>query len=504
MKQRILLLTIIGMLAIVSCRKDVPVAQPGHGSSNYFTLEVKQLPGVTNEGKPFSAVVTVINENNQEVIKNRKLALDYYGTYKTGRILLPSGKYRVSAFIIRNNNDLVLFATPHLGSVRASSITKPLYVSVNLPAPNDQNISMEVASVAANDRAEDFGYPAGSFGEAPAEPISGYYRIRVRTSIQIGDVLYDSIPSLLKLTTWDKQNAVTISSKELQPGTNEILLPRLANKYNLLIERWGYAENQVIDPALIDTIGTYEFKGLMAPRKLSGELTYRVVNGTDKAESKSAYFYNFDNTLDAVFHYQKKADGTPYLAYVDHFKYSNGKLESITQTNDQKMETMSTNFIRDIHGEPINLVHTTDAGVTTLGAVNYRTIPGGRDIQVRYQYSHNTNVMNYNMRFGGGNMIESAAASSNYSSEIGTYQYDFNINPYAVIRLEDLLFTHSSKNNRTAQYVQYTGSIPNAVIYSFDYTYDQFGYPTQVIKKYRSPKSNEHLYTTKTIYTYYE
>jgi hypothetical protein len=106
------------------------------------------------------------------------------------------------------------------------------------------------------------------------------------------------------------------------------------------------------------------------------------------------------------------------------------------------------------------------------------------------------------MSFRGGNMTESSAVTSNNNTELGRYDYDFNINPYVHMDWPNLFLSNSNKNNMTTQYKEYHGSYPTADPYRFNYTYDADGYPTQVIKHFKSPITGNYLFSTKTVFIY--
>ena len=503
MKSIIKLLTLLSVFIYYSCGKEPAMNQPQPQSSNYFRVEIKDLPGSNTIMQQSYVLLSVMNEQNEEVLKNRKLILSHDGSsYKTARLLLGAGRYRVTSLMIRNNNDSLMYAAPRTNSVRAAEVINPLYLAFNLPSKNDLMLPVEVASVQHGDQPSHFGYADGSFGVPSESPNSEYFKVGVRIKLTIGDIVYDSIPSTLKITIWDKQNQEKLVYKELSPGMNDVLLPRLANKYSLLIEKWGYAEQKFIDPATINANTSYEFNGVMESRILRSEITYRVIDGTDKAETKTLYLYNPEKKIHQVLHYKKKNDGTPYLAFTDDYRYNGAQLENIRRKDETGTETESTLFIRNAEGQPQAITQSTNSGITTSALVNYYSAEGFTGIHVNYKYSHHSNMLDYDMRFAAGNMSESAAMRANTTAEMGTYQYDQNINPYAVMHLDDLFFSNVSKNNRVAQYKQYTGSMPEADVYEYQYTYDQFGYPKQVIKKYKSPLLNQHSFTTKTIYNY--
>src|SRR5215203_5261086 len=127
MKHITRLLILLFVLIQLSCGKEPTIIQPQHPASNHLQVEIKELPGIDTILKLSYVLLSVINEENDEVIKDRTLALTYNGSYKTEKLFLPGGKYRVSSLLIRNNYDSLMYAAPHVNSVRASEIVNPLH-----------------------------------------------------------------------------------------------------------------------------------------------------------------------------------------------------------------------------------------------------------------------------------------------------------------------------------------------------------------------------------------
>ena len=105
------------------------------------------------------------------------------------------------------------------------------------------------------------------------------------------------------------------------------------------------------------------------------------------------------------------------------------------------------------------------------------------------------------MKIKGGNKFEDSATSLN-GGESGTYQYDFNINPYAHMNIPNIYLSNLSKNNLVAQEKSYSGAIPSSEPYKFEYQYSEDGYPTELVKNFKNYLTGEHLFKIKTIYTY--
>jgi hypothetical protein len=120
---------------------------------------------------------------------------------------------------------------------------------------------------------------------------------------------------------------------------------------------------------------------------------------------------------------------------------------------------------------------------------------------IDYLFS-NGHAMEYKMKIRGGNKVEDAAITSTGGTEGGTYSYDFNINPFAHMNMPNIYLSNLSRNNLVSQQKGFGGNIPSGVPYKWTYQYDTEGYPVEVVRSYKSHVTGEHLYTTKTVYTY--
>jgi hypothetical protein len=133
-------------------------------------------------------------------------------------------------------------------------------------------------------------------------------------------------------------------------------------------------------------------------------------------------------------------------------------------------------------------------------SVEYSYPSGYARINFDYVFA-NGREMEYTLKIKAGNKIEDSDLSIS-GGESGTYRYDFNINPYAHINLPNIYLSNLSKNNLVDQQKNYSGSIPSAEPYKFEYTYDEEGYPKELLKSFKNYSSGEHLSKIKTVYTY--
>ena len=514
MKQKFFLLIIVltAFIALFpSCRK--PATEPGNGGGNppvdtstvrNFQFVLDSLPGEANVIQNLSAVVSLVNTQNDPVIVDKTVQLTHNGKYVAAGFSLPKGQYKLNKLIIFQGNT-VKFAAPFAGSEKANLVTSPLSLSFALLERNVKSVTVQVARVNAGDKAVQFGYPAGTFGNSPADP--AYLRIRVQPLIRIGEVVYDSIPVNLTLVTWDSNGQPTSQEHLLTPGTNELLLSASATKYQFKISKWGTYDEMTLTRNQMQEGILYSLGGSRQAKKLKEELTYRLVGNAYVAETKTEYQYDGSSKVTQILHYRKGDYGTPYVAMTDKFTYGNGKVQTKTRYNEKNELTETTTFQYDNEGRMRQGIM---QGVATGLTVNvaYSSLSGSTGISGRYlinanyQYTHYTHTTNYKMTMQGGNMYQTQIAHSNGATEDGQLQFDYYINPFVHLNLPDVYFTNPSKHNIIGQQKTYAVLFPSSEPYQFNYVYDNDGFPIELITKYKNYFSQEHVATIKTVYRY--
>lgn len=503
---------ILFLLFILSaCSKDdiikIPIPEHGGGTPPPV-VEQGSVSFMTNAdltGQPYHtsnlrAVVTIVNEKGQEVVEDKILSISLPNPVKTGSIQLPEGNYRLSSFRMEYGSVQTHFAAPIAGSVKASMVQHPLSFSFKVQKNSNNEIAVEVLRVQAGENPQQYGYPSGAFdyGQEDANP---YLKVKLRAIMQIGEVIYDSIPAALTITTWSNNGEMTTTYSHLNAGINEVPVLKAAAKYKFTVSKWGTTDEMTLDRNNVDNVTVYTLGGSKAAKKLKSERVYKQVNGVDVPESKTDYFYEAAGKLSRIDYWLKKKDNSSYLAMVDEFEYAFGKVARIVRTNKEDRSVMTvTSFSYDNSGK-ITGISQNDNGVQTNASVEYFHYER-KEVKIHYTYPGQSNDMNYYMSFRGGNMVESSAVTSNNNTELGRYDYDFGINPYVHMDWPNLFLSNGNKNNLTTQYKEYHGSYPTADPYSFNYTYDADGYPTQLIKNFKSPITGNYLFSTKTVFIY--
>lgn len=499
------------LLILSACSKEKLVPPPTHDNGGEpippvaekamlrFTMNV-DLTGQPYHTSNLRAVVTIVNDKGQEVAKDKLLFLNLPNTVQTESIELPVGNYKLTSLRMEYGSAHTHFVAPVTGSSKASLVQHPLAMDFKVEKNSDNSISVEVLRVQQGEKPQLYGYPSGAFdyGQEDANP---YMKVKVKAIMRIGNIVYDSIPASLRVTTWNDRGEMTTTYGHLNAGINEVQVLKAAVKYEFMVSKWGTNDAMIVKKEELDLNTIYTLGGSKDAKKLKSERVYKQVNGVDVPESKTDYFYEAGGMLSRIEYWLKRKDNSTYLAMTDEFEYANGRATRIVRTDKETRSVMTTTSFTYDNAGKVTSIAQNDDGFQTNATVEY-FYTATPQIKIHYAYPSRTFDMNYYMTLRGGNMIESSAATSHNNTETGRYSYDFNINPYVHMKWPNLFLSNNSLNNITSQQKQYFGSYPTADPYSFQYTYDADGYPTQVIKNFKSPVSGSFLFSTKTVFIY--
>lgn len=497
------------LFVLSACKKTPdpvtpPPVKPGPGQTFQFQLVFDALPGMVNQ--PISNLFVrfdVLNEQNEPVLSNKKLAVLFDGKFKAETVQLPAGSYKINKLIVESGTGNVLYATPVAQSAKAAAVAKPLTYNFTLPQAAVKIIPAEVLNVNTGDKATDFGYPADAFcSQNPGE--GNALSIRIKTIVTVGAIDYDYITSSLTYRYWDANQQMNMRIISLAAGENTVALNAAAVKHEFIVSKWGEDYKLELKKEDVRPDSLYIFGGKKQAKKLVSELVYRLEPTGYKAESKNYYMYNERQQLHRIESYLKRPQtGQPFLATVDMLEYQNGKVSLIKRFDENSVQTGNTSFSYDAAGR-IRTVKELNAGVETTAEASYIETPGEgiTEVGVNYSYSHTSLRMTHIQQFIRGNTASSQTSTSNGSYEAFINMHDAQINPYAHMGWPNLFFSNLSKNNLINQSATFSGNYPVVIAYSYEYKYDREGYPTELVKKYRTYLTGEHAFTTKTVFSY--
>ncbi|HYH14934.1 MAG TPA: hypothetical protein VD794_06935 [Flavisolibacter sp.] len=348
--------------------------------------------------------------------------------------------------------------------------------------------------------------PTTPVNPRPTDPMpntpAATFMIKVKATIEVGEIMYDSIPASLQVTSWDSTNTAHQKQIELNPGANVLELPKAHVRYQLKLSKWGVTDEMTFTKDQINEGTLIGLGGKKAARKLKLTEKFLWVEGAYRPNGKSVYQYTANGNLQQVDYFQKLPQFSELqLTVRDKYEYSGNLLNKVNRYDGTGAFTGFTAFIYNAQGTQIVNIHEKTYDRDTYASVSYSYPTGAGVINIDYLFS-NGQAMEYEMTFKGGNKVQDVARSSTGAGEGGTYVYDFNINPFAHLNMPTLNLSNLSKNNLVGQQKGFSGSIPSAVPYEYTYSYDSEGYPKEVVTSYKSGGSGEYLYKVKTVFHY--
>lgn len=515
MKKNLLFITGFILVLLMACKKDPiptkPIDPPPVDTTTLrsYRFVFTNLPGQQVPIHGLSAVVTVLNDRNEKVLDNKYITIPYDGKYSSEEMKLVKGNYTITKMIIVKSDSTALFATPIRGSNKAAMVGNPLSVPFTLNEKLVKELTTDLLAIGTQDKATDFGYPEGSFGkggndEQPIHDLS----IIVHPMIKVGNIIYDSIPVTLVLRSYFANNNVDYRPMPLSAGKHAILLPKDAVRYELSVSKWGTTDQIVLMKNDVVENSVYTIGGEATAKKIKNVITSKIINGVSKPESKADYEYHADGKLKQIIYYGKRDDMSTYQSGKEEFDYTNGQISETRVFNEFGALKSTTKFQYNNEGKVIKMEEV-DGAVRTTADVGYVALEGETGISKdhRIGITYNSTSYYYTMTFNkmvhGGVVINDVLATTHGDYQEGYYNYDFNINPYAILEIPNMLFSNYSKHNLVAQSRTYANAFPSVIPYDFSYSYNDNGFAKESLVKYKSYFTQAEAYTIRTVFEYF-
>ena len=324
----------------------------------------------------------------------------------------------------------------------------------------------------------------------PAE--GGHFTVKLKAAITVGDVVYDSIPATFTITSWDANGVQHQKDTTLQAGAQDIQLPKAHSRYAFSVNKWGVQDQLVLNMADVIEGRTYTLGGSKAAKKLQSVTQYAFVNGAFVPSQRQVFAYDVQGRIKHIDQYGANEQGVLSLSSRDEFVYDGNKLR-VENVNIGGNRTVWFHhaYTFDAQGRAIQ----SEYRYITEHHIYTNQYNGNGITMLIGEGANNPNGSRIALKFAGGNRVEEKTIIPNYTNTIKSLTYDFNINPYAVIKMPSLHFELSSKNNVLTE--AWEGHDANRN----EYSYDAEGYVTEVITKGRN-NNGGYVNTGKTVYAY--
>lgn len=323
-------------------------------------------------------------------------------------------------------------------------------------------------------------------------PTESSFSVRVKAVLKVGDVVYDSIPAMFTITTWDADGVAHAKDTLMNPGEQLIYLPKTAVRYSLKLNKWGISDEKLLNKSEVVEGALYQLGGQKGVKKLQSVTEYSFINGAFAISAKQDFIYDNQGQINEIHAYSPDPNtGVLRSGSSDVFLYGSNQLWVNNISKSDGTIFSHTAFTFDAQGR---IIHSKYEYLTQKEAYTIQYTSEGI-LMLRGQNATDPNGSRIALRFAGGNRVEEKTIFPNLSTTVKNFRYDFNINPYVVIKMPSLYFEHSSKNNVAAE--GWDGS--DQLIH--EYTYDVDGYVTEVITKTRN-NSGQFVNYTRTVYTY--
>lgn len=339
--------------------------------------------------------------------------------------------------------------------------------------------------------------------EESLAPINGgVVLIKADVKIEVGGILYENLDAHLKVSGYNFSNTMQwtkeydfigpIDTLEVQNGFHHYTIE--------LVDKWGVndiqseiAANEIWDgradgPHPV----TYVVGGSTEARRLSMSVNSIEVDipGTGivyQPESRASYVYNGDGRLESIHHEIYNTQSSQFEENsIQVFTYEGAVVSKIVTTLNGQLYS-EDQYSYGVENKITETLYFNNGLVGTQTSTRYDGADSLRSsVKVNYNYS-NGNSFLYEFEVLYKNIVSDKTTQSGQVCNQGNYTYDKNINPFRHLGYLDFAYQNWSANNKLKENVNYQAcSFPGIIPDSYDYTYNQYGYPVKKIATYKS------------------
>ncbi|WP_424963649.1 hypothetical protein [Ekhidna sp.] len=183
-----------------------------------------------SSASPANVVITIEDNTGEEIYSLEKMPLiEFSGSYVTDPLTLSPGSYKVTEFLVTDEDDNTIYAAPKSGSDVAYLVTNPLDIDFSIVGDQVTSISPEVLSTALLTAAE-FGYASITFSTVETFDIL----------ISAMRYVYFSGWKLTDATVVIKGDGTAILNKNIASETTQLTVNDGYESYEIIVSKPGY------------------------------------------------------------------------------------------------------------------------------------------------------------------------------------------------------------------------------------------------------------------------
>lgn len=483
------------LLLVFSCQHEESLV-PVEGSITFSTSQEAISDGrVSADNIPTAVVVSIQDAEGKFVYENHKLPLLTFGQgYISESLKSEVGSFKLTAFVILNSANQIIYASPVENSDKAQYVSDPLPIVFSVSKENTTQVVPQVLAVTKSDTPESFGY--ASFGFDVVD-VAETVPLKVVMKMKIGEILYENVEGSIKVKGFDVNNGEKWSTEFPFSGPLDNVLPikNGFHHYTLEMDKWGMTDSQTITAQeLLESRAdgqlpvTYVLVGSAPAKKIDYYVEYQVTeNNVLQPQYKVEYQYSASGEVArTTFSNFSPKTLTFEMSQYSLFTWSGGSLIKLdTYLAGNQLTTEETYQ----YGGPEAPLKITNKGYGS-GVTGEMTLSSddGDKVKAHYKFS-NGGGFDYDFLYTLKNVISDKTARGAQLCQQATYTYDRNINPFKHLGYVDYVLRNYSINNTFTEDNHHLAcSFPTLVAESHDYTYDNQGYPTLETTRYNGGK----------------
>jgi hypothetical protein len=340
---------------------------------------------------------------------------------------------------------------------------------------------------------------------------NGTTNLNVTVKFQVGRYLYENNEATIVAKGFDAADNEKWSSEFHFTGPNVNTIP-IANGYDhytVSLAKWGVTDSQTLsgkqlhdDRADGDHPAIYGLGGKVPIVKKPASVYTYSDDTKFKIGSRVEYTYSDDGKIEKITYFEDYStdESAQMPSRYQIFTYAdNGTLWKVTSYDATNRITTDDSYQYGVDNLALRISETNYSAALTATvelSVDYTS----QQTMAVYRYS-NGRGFEYSYKASWKNLVSSRETNGSELCNTGDFTHDRNVNPFKHLDYTPFLVSNNTSiNNTLTEDVDFIGcAFPQLIPLSYDYKYDEMGYPTEKITHYKGITA-----TSTTKYTYRE